>query len=82
MAASDDERKSQRLDSGVVTNLFDDSKMLPNPPVQRRPLTGGSWKLERVPDEHGLGVMRKVVVKRLESRGKAVDEVISAGALE
>jgi hypothetical protein len=29
-----------RVDAGVVTNLFDDSRMLPNPPVQRRPPTG------------------------------------------
>ncbi len=70
-----------RLSAGQAMNLFDDYKMLPNPPVQKRPPTGEHWKMERDIDEDSLGVMRRVVSKRLEARGKGVDEIIAAEAL-
>jgi hypothetical protein len=36
-----------RLTAGHATNLFDEYKILPNPAVQKRPLTGDNWKMER-----------------------------------
>jgi hypothetical protein len=71
-----------RLTAGQAVNLFDEYRMLPNPTVQRRPLTGDNWKLARNPDETGLKVMRKVVAKRLTARGKAADDTISPTALD
>lgn len=43
-----------RLIAGHATNLFDDYKMLPNPPVHKRPPTGEHWQIERGPNEDGL----------------------------
>jgi len=71
-----------RLIAGVAKNLFDEHHILPNPIVQRRPLTGENWKGEREPNENGLAVMRKVIAKRLEAHGKASAEVITPQALE
>ena len=34
-----------RLTAGQAVNIFDEYRMLPNPTVQRRPLTGNNWKL-------------------------------------
>ncbi len=70
-----------RLTAGQVANLFNEHKMLRNPIVQKRPLTGDNWKLEREPNEDGLGVMRRIVAKRLEAHGKAVDEIVTRAAL-
>jgi hypothetical protein len=71
-----------RLIAVQATHLFDEYKLLPNPPVQKRPLIGDHWKIGRDPDEDSLKVMRKVVTKRLEARGKAVDEIITPKALD
>jgi hypothetical protein len=71
-----------RLTAGQAVNIFDEYRMLPNPTVQRRPLTGDNWKLARNPDENGLKVMRKVISKRLTARGKIVDDMISPAALD
>jgi hypothetical protein len=70
-----------RLTAGQAVNIFDEYRMLPNPTVQRRPLTGDNWKLARNPDENGLKVMRKVISKRLTARGKIVDDMDLAGGL-
>ena len=71
-----------RLTAGMVENLFDEYRMLPNPAVHQRPLTGDNWKLGREPNKGSLGVMREVVAKRLETQSKAVDEIIVPEALE
>lgn len=71
-----------RLAAGTATNLFDEYKILSNPAVQKRPLTGDNWKMERQPNEDGLEVMRKVIAKRLEAHDKTVDEIIAPGALQ
>jgi hypothetical protein len=71
-----------RLTAGQAVNIFDEYRMLPNPTVQRRPLTGDNWKLARNPDENGLKVMRKVISKRLTARGKIVDDMISPASLD
>jgi hypothetical protein len=62
-------------------NLFDDHRMLPNPPVCSRPAIGVDWREERQPAEDSLAVMRKIVTRRLEARNLAVDDVISPDAL-
>src|SRR5712692_8290367 len=71
-----------RLTASMVENLFDEYRMLPNPAVHQRPLTGDNWKLSREPNKGSLGVMREVVAKRLETQSKAVDEIIVPEALE
>jgi hypothetical protein len=71
-----------RLSHGQAMNLFDVSAMLPNPPVRKRPPTGNDWQMERSPEEGSLAVMRKVVAKRLEARGKAVDQIMAREALD
>jgi len=71
-----------RLVARQATNLFDDYKMLPNLPVYKRPPTGENWQLGRNTDQNSLEVMRKVVAKRLEARGKGVDEIITRDALD
>lgn len=43
-----------RLIGEHATNLFDDYKMLPNPPVHKRPPSGQHWQMERSPNEDGL----------------------------
>ena len=53
-----------------------------NPAVQRRPLIGDHWKMERESNKDVLGVMRKVIAKRLEAHGKSVDEIITPQALQ
>src|SRR5713101_3301807 len=65
-----------RLTAVMGENLFDEYRMLPNPAVHQRPLTGDNWKLSREPNKGSLGVMREVVAKRLETQSKAVDEII------
>jgi hypothetical protein len=63
-------------------NLFDDCAMLPNLPVYKRPPLGDHWKLEREANEDGMQVMRKVVTKRFEARGRAVDPLVTPQALD
>lgn len=70
-----------RLAAGQARNRFDEYKILPNPPVHRRPLSGADWKVARVRNENGVDVMREVVAKRCESRGKSTDDLIDADAL-
>lgn len=71
-----------RLAGGQARNLFNDHAMLPNTPVQKRPPTGDYWQTERHLDQDGLAMMRKVVAKRLEVRGKTLTEVVTPAALD
>ena len=47
-----------RLTAGRVTNLFHEYKMLPNPPVHRRPPIGEHWQMVRDTDGDSIQVMR------------------------
>jgi DNA polymerase III delta prime subunit len=69
------------LTAGHATNLFDEYRILPNPVVQKRPLTGVNWKMERDPNEDGLAIMRKVIAKRLAAHEKTIEEMITSQAL-
>jgi hypothetical protein len=61
--------------------IFNDDRLLPNLPVHKRPPTGDHWKTEREVDETHLEVLRKVVAKRLESRGHTLDGLIAPEAM-
>ncbi len=71
-----------RLQAGQAKNLFNDFKILPNLPVHKRPPTGEHWRTDRIRNEAGLDVMRRVVAKRLEAHNKSVDEVIEPEAMD
>lgn len=70
-----------RLQGGQARNLFNHYEMLRTVVVQKRPLTGEHWQLQREPNNDGLVTMRKLVMKRLEIHGLTVDEVIDPTAL-
>lgn len=70
-----------RLLAKLVDARFADYRMLINPPVHQRPLTGDDWRDERKADEGGISVMQSIVAKRLTARGLAVGDVITAEAL-
>ena len=70
-----------RLVAEQATNIFEESLLLPNPPVAKRPPTGEHWQMEREPHEEGLQVMCAVLTKRLVGREKAVADIITAEAM-
>ncbi|HZF38545.1 MAG TPA: hypothetical protein VE715_06965, partial [Blastocatellia bacterium] len=64
-----------------ANDYFTDYKILPNPPVVKRPPTGDNWRAERQDNEAEIEVMRKVVRKRLENRGLQQQAVVTDEAL-
>lgn len=70
-----------RIMAGRATNLFDEYKTLPNPPVSHCPHVGDSWHADRQSNEDGLRVMRRVVARRVEARGTILGQVITDDAL-
>jgi hypothetical protein len=70
-----------RLDAEQAKNLFNECRMLPNPPVQKRPAIGEHWRDAREPNEDGLTVLREIVAKRLAVRGMELNEAITPEAL-
>jgi len=71
------------LIAGHVTNLFHEYKMLPNPPVYKRPSSGEHWQMDRGPNADGLRVMQRVVARRLRIiEVKQMDDVITPEALK
>jgi DNA polymerase III delta prime subunit len=71
-----------RIGARGANDYFTDYKILPNPPVIKRPPTGDDWRAERRDDEAAIEVMRKVVRKRLENRGLQPQEVVTSEALD
>jgi DNA polymerase III delta prime subunit len=71
-----------RIGARGANDYFTDYKILPNPPVVKRPPTGDDWRAERQEDEAAIEVMRKVVRKRLENRGLQPQAIVTDDALD
>jgi hypothetical protein len=71
-----------RIGARGANDYFTDYKILPNPPVVKRPPTGDDWRAERRDDGTAIEVMRKVVRKRLENRGIQPQAVVTGEALD
>jgi len=70
-----------RVAAAQSSSIFDELKMLPIPPVSKRPLKGDDWRSDREAEDAGLAVMRQVVAKRLAAHSQPVDAIITPEAL-